>query len=151
MRGATAVLAAALAACAPAPAPRTEQAKAAPDLTVEPWYRQSTEELAEFNRQAAELLEAGRFEEASAIVGKTQPLADRLLAAVHPTLAAMEAASDHDDLYGRMLMHNQRYGWARMTFQKIVVRWKSWQPQTPATAARIKAAALAVAECDKHL
>jgi hypothetical protein len=153
MRTAVAVLAGALAACAPAPQPPPEaqQAKPAPDLTVEPWYKQSTDELAAFNRQASELLEAGRIDDASAIVSKTQPLADRLLSASHPTLAAMQAASDHDDLYGRMLLHNQRYGWARMTYQKILVRWRTWQPQTEDTAARIKAAAEAVAECDKHL
>jgi hypothetical protein len=153
MRSAMVVMAAALTACGPAPQPKAEtgQVKPAPDLTVEPWYKQSTDELADFNRQAADLLEAGRFDEASAIVARTQPLADRLLAASHPTLAAMEAASDHDDLYGRMLMHDQRWGWARMTFQKNLVRWKSWQPQTPASATRIKTAADAVAECDRHL
>jgi hypothetical protein len=38
-----------------------------------------------------------------------------------------------------------------MTYQKILVRWRTWQPQTEDTAARIKAASEAVAECDRHL
>jgi hypothetical protein len=143
--------AAALLGCS-SPPPR-DQAKdqPPPDLTVQPWYAQSTGELEAFNRRATDLLQAGRFDQASAIVTQSQALADRLLAASHPTLAAMEAASDHDDLSGRLYLHNQRYGWARMTFQKNLVRWKAWKPQTPETAARIKAASEAVAECDKHM
>jgi hypothetical protein len=139
-------------ACTQTPPPQPQaKDQPPPDLTVQPWYAQSTGELAAFNRRAADLLQAGRFDEASAIVTQSQPLADRLLAASHPTLAAMEAASDHDDLSGRLYLHNQRYGWARMTFQKNLVRWKAWKPQTPETAARIKAASDAVAECDKHM
>ncbi len=140
-------------ACAPSSPPPQPQAKEqpAPDLTVLPWYAQSTDELAAFNHRAADLLQAGQFDQASAIVTQSQPLADKLLAASRPTLAAMEAAADHDDLSGRLYIHNQRWGWARMTFQKNLIRWKAWKPQTPETAARIKAASEAVAECDKHM
>jgi hypothetical protein len=139
-------------ACAPSPPSQPQaQDQPPPDLTLQPGYAQSIEELAAFNRRAADLVQAGQFEQASAILTQSQPLADRLLAASHPTLAAMEAASDHDDLSGRLYVHNQRYGWARMTFQKNLVRWKAWKPQTPETAARIKAASDAVAECDKHM
>ena len=146
------VVAAGLLACSPSPAPQPQaKDQPPPDLTVQPWYAQSTDELAAFNRRAADLVQAGEFDQASAIVTQSQPLADRLLAASHPTLAAMRAASDHDDLSGRLYLHNQRYGWARMTFQKNLVRWKAWKPQTPETAARIKAASEAVAECDKHM
>jgi hypothetical protein len=133
------------------PPPSQAKDQPAPEPTVQPWYAQSTDELAVFNRRAADLIQAGQFDDASTIVTQSQPLADRLLAASHPTLAAMEAASDHDDLSGRLYLHNQRYGWARMTFQKNLVRWKAWKPQTPETAARIKAASEAVAECDKHM
>jgi hypothetical protein len=143
---------AALLGCSSSPPPQTQtQDQPPPDLTVQPGYAQASDELAAFNRRAADLFQAGRFEEASAIVTQSQPLADRLLAASHPTLPAMEAASDHDDLSGRLYMHNQRYGWARMTFQKNLVRWKAWKPQTPETAARIKAASDAVADCDRHM
>ncbi len=128
-------------ACAPSSPPTQPQAKdqPAPELTVLPWYAQSTDELAALNRRAADLLQAGQFDQASAIVTQSQPL------------AAMEAAADHDDLSGRLYIHNQRWGWARMTFQKNLIRWKAWKPQTPETAARIKAASEAVAECDKHM
>jgi hypothetical protein len=144
--------AAALAACSQAPPPQTQaKDQPPPDLTVQPWYAQSTDELAAFNRRAAELIQAGQFEQVSAIVAQSQPLADRLLGASHPTLAAMEAASDHDDLSARLYMHNQQWGWARMTFQKNLVRWKAWKPRTAKTEARIKAASDAVAECDKHM
>jgi hypothetical protein len=147
------IAAASMLACGPSSPPPQTQAKdqPAPDLTVLPEYAQSTDELAAFNRRAADLLQAGKFDDASAIVTQSQPLADRLLAASHPTLAAMEAAADHDDLSGRLYIHNQRWGWARMTFQKNLIRWKAWKPQTPETAARIKAASEAVAECDQHM
>jgi hypothetical protein len=141
-------------ACAPAPSPQAQPQDASQpplDPTVQPGYAQSTDELAAFNRRAADLFQAGKFEQASAVVQQSQPLVDRLLAASHPTLAAMEAASDHDDLSGRLYVHNQQYGWARMAFQKNLVRWKSWKPQTPETAARIKAASDAVAECDRRM
>jgi hypothetical protein len=143
-----------LAACSQAPPPSKQAAaqdQPPPDLTVQPWYAQSTAELAAFNRRASQLVDAGKFDDASAVVGESQPLADRLLAASHPTLEAMEAASGHDDLVARLYVHNGRYGWARMTYQKILVRWRAWKPQTPEIAARIKAASAAVAECDKHL
>jgi hypothetical protein len=50
-----------------------------------------------------------------------------------------------------MLLANHNYGWARMTFQKNVVRWKNWQPQTPESARRLKLAQAAVAECDRRM
>jgi len=145
-----AAAAAATLACGPAPQP-AQQPKPAVEQTTLPWYRQSTEELAAFNRQAEELFQDGQFQQAAAIIGQTQPLADKLLTVSRPTLEAMEATSDHDALYGRMLLHNGQIGWARMTFQKNVVRWRAWKPQTPETEARAKAAADAVADCDKRM
>jgi hypothetical protein len=66
-------------------------------------------------------------------------------------LEAAIAASDQDDLYGRMLLSNRHYGWARLLFQKILSRWKHWQPQTPETARLLKQAESAIAECDRHI
>jgi hypothetical protein len=136
------------ASCAPAPPPPH---KAAPDLTTEPWYAEATRQLAAVDREANDLFGAGRFEDVAVAIAKGQPLQERLLEAAHPTLAAMEAAADLDDLYARMLVHNGRHGWARTIFQKNVVRWKTWKPQTPDTERRWKAAVDAVAECDRLL
>ncbi len=85
------------------------------------------------------------------IVQRAQPLQARLLAAPRPTLGAMEAASDLDDLYARMLMRNRQYGWARDFFQKNAVRWKAWKPQTEDTERRRKEALAHVAECEKKM
>jgi len=141
-------IAAVLISCAPAPSP---QAKSAPDVTVEAWYGTATSQLAAAARDADAHFRAGRFDDAAASITKGQPLQARLLEAVRPTLPAMEAAADLDDVYGRMLLRNGHTGWARSTFQKNVVRWKTWKPQTPETERRWKAAVEAVAECDKQL
>ena len=87
--------------------------------------------------------------EAAAAVKKGQALEAKLLSAPEPTLAAMESSADLDDLYGRLLMRNKQYGWARQVFQKNVIRWKNWKPQTTESARRLKIAASAVAECDR--
>ena len=138
----------ALIGCTPAPKP---VAPAAPDLTREAWYRQTTEQLAAMNREAESLFHHGGFDQAAAIVTNGQPLQNRLLAVPRPTLGAMEAASDLDDLYGRMLLRNRRYGWARSLFQKNAARWKNWKPQTSESESRLQAATAAMAECDRRL
>jgi hypothetical protein len=140
-------LAALLCSCAPAPPPQTKAA----DPTTEAWYAVAAGQLAEAAREAREQFQASRFDEAAAAIKKGQPLQARLLEASRPTLAAMEAASDLDDIYGRMLLRNNHVGWARDMFQKNVIRWKTWKPQTPETERRHKAAVEAVAECDKRL
>jgi hypothetical protein len=134
--------------CAPPP---NSVDRPAPDSTTEAWYRQTEEQLTAMNREAESLLKRGRWDGAAATITQGQPLQNRLLAVPRPTLAAMEAASDLDDLYGRMLLRNGHYGWARSVFQKNAVRWKYWKPQTPETAHRLKAANSAIAECDRHL
>jgi len=126
-----------------------EQSK--PDLTAEAWYGQTTERLIALNREAEHLLKTGRFDQAAARITEGQPLLNRLISVPRVPLAAMEAASDLDDLYGRMLLRNRRYGWARVVFQKNVARWKNWKPQTPETARRLKVAIAAVADCDRRL
>ena len=103
------------------------------------------------NREAERAFQAGREDDASALILRGQPLANRLVAVSRPTLAAVEAASDLDQLYGRMLLANRNYGWARLEFQKNRARWKTWQPQTTETARRLKLAEDAIAECDRHL
>src|ERR1051326_6460103 len=90
-------------ACAPTPPPKpVEQPKA--DPTAEGWYAPAVEQLVSMARDAADLLKRGRKEEAGKIITAGQPLISRVLSAPRPTLAAMEAASDLDELYGRMLM-----------------------------------------------
>lgn len=122
-----------------------------PDPTIEDWYRQTTEQLAVMNREAKNLFSSGKSDPAADIIERGQPLEIRLLAVPRPTLAAMEAASDLDDLYGQLLLQNRHYLWARNMFQKNVVRWKTWKPQTPETERRWRLAVSAVAECDRHL
>ena len=129
--------------------PRAERAR--PDPTRDAAYAEAVTQLAALNHEAEELLKRGRADEAAAAITRGLPLQARLLAAPRPTLAAMEAASDLDELYGRMLLSNHHHGWARMLFQKNVARWKTWTPQTPATERRFRKAQAWVAECDRRL
>ena len=140
-----AILAAALlTGCAPAPAPQR-------DATKEAWYGEATQQLAAMNREAESFFESGRSDQAAAMIEKGQPLMSRLLSVPRPTLEATEAASDLDHLYGRMLLANRHYGWARLLFQKNLARWRHWQPQTPESARRLQQAESAIAECDRHI
>jgi hypothetical protein len=140
------VAASLLVACSPAPT-RPE----APNPAAEPWYEQTTGQLAALNHEAETLFRRRKSDEAAAIIAKAQPLAARLLSAPRPTLAAMEAVSDLDDLYGRMLLANRHYGWARLLFQKNVARWRNWQPETEETVRLRKLAEARAAECDRRL
>ena len=139
-----------LAGCAPVPAP-APQSKAAVDPVTEAWYGVATTELTAANREAEGLLRQGKDDQAAAAITKGQALAGRLLAAPRPTLAAMEAASDLDQLYARMLLTNRNYGWARLTYQKNASRWKNWRPQTEETARRLKLAQDGIVECDRRI
>lgn len=149
LRPTPALLAAAiLSACASAPPPVAEASK---DQTKEPWYAQTVARLAAQNREAARLWESGKANDAAALVQSGETLASRLLAVPRPTLAAMQDASDIDDLYGRMLFSNRNYGWARLFFQKNAARWKNWKPRTADTAARLKQAQDAIDRCDRKI
>ncbi len=150
MRWLVTLLAVLLAGCTPAPAP-APVAKMTADPVTEEWYAPATAELAAMNRQAEGLLREGKSDQAAALITKGQALAGRLLAAPRPTLAAMEAASDLDQLYAGMLLGNRNYGWARLAFQKNVSRWKNWRPQTQETARRLKLARDGIAECDRRI
>jgi hypothetical protein len=142
------VAAALLAGCAP-PAPAEKAAKA--DPTAEAWYAPGVERLANLDRTAEQLVQAGRPQEAAAIITSAVPLQTRLLSAPRPTLEAMQAIADLDHIYGRMLVSNGYYGEARLLFQKNVTRWKTWKPQTPDTEKRLKEANADIAECDRHM
>lgn len=137
-----------LSACAPSPPPAAPVQR---DPTTEPWYGQTVDELTSMNRQANEFFKKGKSDEAAALIEKGEPMSARLLSVSQPTLAATEAASDLDQLYGEMLLSNKNYGWARLLFQKNVARWKHWMPQTPETAGRLKQAESAIAECDRRI
>jgi len=133
-----------LSACAPTPPPTVHK-----DETLEPWYNQTVQQLAAQNQKAATLWKNGKPDAAAALIQSGEPIATRLLSVTNPTLAAMQDASDLDDLYGQMLLSNRNYGWARLFFQKNQARWKTWRPQTPDTAARLKVAQDNIAECDR--
>jgi hypothetical protein len=149
VRFAALIAGAILAGCAPAPAPK--QPSQVIDATQEAWYGKAVAQLAAMNRQAQSLLARGKADEAASIITAGEPWATRLLSVPRPTLEAMEAASDRDDLYGHMLLANHNYGWARILFQKNRARWKNWRPQTDETARRLKLTEAAIAECDRRM
>jgi hypothetical protein len=140
-----AILAAALlTGCASAPPPSGDAGEPA-------WYGQTLGQLAELNRSAERFFEDGKSDEAAAAIEKGEPLVSRLLNVPKPSLAAVEAASDLDDLYGRMLLSNRHYAWAITLFEKNRSRWKNWTPQTPETERRLKQAETEIAECDRRM
>ncbi len=103
------------------------------------------------DREAEALLKAGKRDQAGAVIQQAEPLMSRILAVPRPTLAATEAASDLDDLYGRMLLANRHYGWARLEFQKNFARWKRWEPRTADSERRLAQAEKAIAACDRGM
>lgn len=133
-----------LTACGPSPGPP-------PDVTKEAWYRQAVGQLAAAAHTADEAFAKGKPDDAAALIEKAEPLESQVLAVPRPTLAAMEAASDLDDLYGRMLLSNGHYEWAMFLFQKCSARWKYWQPHTASTARRLKLAEDEIAECNRRM
>ena len=142
------LLALLLSACGPAPPPA---AKSAGDPTQEAWYGQAVRDLARMSRDAETQLKNGKPDKAAELITAGEPIVNRVISVPQPTLAAMEAASDLDQLYGQMLLSNGNYGWARLMFQKNHARWKNWQPQTPETARRLQLSNDAIAECDRKM
>jgi hypothetical protein len=132
--------------CGSAPVASTDS-----DATRQAWYGETTQQLAVIARDASSAFEQHKPDEAAALIQKGQPLMQRLLDVRQPTLGAVEAASDLDDLYGRMLLSNRHYEWAEFLFQKNRSRWKNWNPQTPETARRQKQAEAGIEECDRHI
>ena len=119
--------------------------------TESPAYALTIQQLNDLNGKASDLLRRGDSTQAAALVKDGQPLARELLRARKPTLAAMQAVSDHDHLYGTLLLGNRHYIWARQFFQTNVTRWKNWQPATEDTVRRLGEAKAAVARCDQLL
>lgn len=126
------------------------QPPAPADETKAAWYSKTVQQVVAINREALADFEGGKPDDASKLILEAKPLADRLLNVRHPSLAAEEASSDLEHLYGRMLFSNRHYAWARLQFQKNLSRWKHWTPQTPDTLRRLKEAEAAIAECDRH-
>jgi len=135
--------------CAAPPPPPAQ--KAAVDPVTESWYAPAITELAGLNRKAASLLQGGKPDDAAARITKGQAISARLLSAARPPLEAMEAAADNENLYAGMLLANKNFGWARLSYQKNVSRWKNWRPQTEETARRLKQAQDGIAEVDKRM
>jgi hypothetical protein len=137
-----AIMAAAfLTGCASAPPPSSD--------TKPAWYQKTVDQLAEMNRSAEAFFKDGKPDQAAALIEKGEPIVSRLLSVPKPSLAAVEAASDLDDLYGRMLLSNRHYGWAITMFEKNRARWRHWTPQTPESARRLKLAETEIADCDR--
>lgn len=138
-----------LSACAPTSKPTTEAAKVDPTGEVE--YAEATQKLGKLAIDANAHYKAGRREEAGKLVTEGQPLIRQVLQPSHPTLEAMQAVSDLDQLYGEMLLENRHYGFARELLQKNVARWKHWKPETEDTRRRLKEATDAIARCDRAM
>ena len=122
-----------------------------PDPTTEAWYGESVERLVNLNKDAEQAFAAGDQDKAAAAVMSGQALEKKLLSPLRPTLAATEAVSDLDRLYGRMLLKNRHYGWARMMFQRNLARWKYWRPESAESGRRLQQAKDDIAECDRYL
>jgi hypothetical protein len=122
-----------------------------PDPTKAPEYAEAVDRLAALDRQAEAAFKAGRTQEAASDITQGQPYQSFLLSAPRPTLPAMEAASDLDDIYARMMLAGHRDGWARMFYQKNAARWRTWKPESPESAARLRQAEAGLAECDRRL
>ena len=121
------------------------------DPTSEVWYATATQELTDLDRKAEQLYTSGKTDAASALIEHGEIVASRLLTVSRPTLAATEAASDLDQLYGRMLFGNRHYGWARLQFQKNLARWKRWRPESPDTVKRLHQAQAFIDDCDRKI
>jgi hypothetical protein len=114
-------------------------------------YKEDVAQLVALNREAEANYKAGKADLAAKLMEQEKPLVARVLSPPKPSLAAMEAASDLDQLYGTMLLNNRHYGWARVMFQGNLARWKHWRPITEESTRRLKQAEAGIAECDKHL
>lgn len=135
-------------ACSPAPAP-VRQAKK--DATEEAWYPKTVDDLNALDRKAEAAFHSGDQDKAAAFIQQGKQMQQRLLEARQPTLPAMEAVADLDELYGDMLFTNRNYGWARMFYQKNLARWKHFPEQNDETARRVKLADDGIAACDKKI
>jgi hypothetical protein len=121
------------------------------DPTADRSYGQAVQELADLNHSARESFAKGDADLAARMIQSGEPLSKRVMSVPRPTLAATEAASDLDQLYGDMLLSNRNYGWARLMYQKNLSRWKYWKPETEATIKLRKQAEDSIAACDRGI
>jgi hypothetical protein len=133
--------------CASAPGPSGKSA----DPTTQRWYADTLKDVTTLVSGARQAIHDGHPDAASALIERGEPLSARLLSVPHATLAATEAASDLDELYGQMLFSNRNYGWARLMFQKNLSRWKYWKPPSEETQRRFKQASDEIAQCDTKI
>ena len=136
-----------LAACG-APAP---QKKAPVEPSKESWYQPAIEELRSVNAAIARFADAGEYDKAARAIIHGQELEAKLLSSSHPPLEAAIAVSDLEDIYGRMMLAQKKYGWARLVFQKNLARWKYWRPITDDSQARMERARQQIIECDRGI
>jgi len=115
----------------------------------DPAYRDAVAKLTSMDREAEKLFAQGKGDAAADLITQGEVIASKILGVPHPSVEAAEAAADLDQLYGRMLLSNRHFGWARLLFQKNLARWKHWEPQTPETERRLRLAQDAIAECDR--
>ncbi len=132
-------------------APPAQSTQPRADPVLQPAYLQAAARLQALNREARAHFAAGRTKEAARLVNDGQPLSKQLLAASRPSLLAMEAVSDRDQLYADMLLANRHYGHARQMYQRNVARWKHWRPQTASTRQRLGDAEAAIIRCDQAI
>ena len=131
--------------------PSTSENQAKFDPTKEPRYAETVERLSAIVRDAEAAFKDGKADQAADLIQKGQTWTTELLSAAHPTLPAIKAVSDLDDLYARMLVSNRHYGAARMLYQKNLARWKAWPEQNDDTARLRKQAEAGIAECDRKM
>lgn len=121
------------------------------DPAHEPRYTAAAAELRRLHTDAAALYRQGRREAAGKRILEAQPFSAELLAVPRPTLEAMMAVSDLDDLYARILFENRQYGWARLLFQKNAARWRTWAPRSEETEQLRRSAEAGIAACDRKI
>jgi hypothetical protein len=132
--------------CGEPPAPQAEH-----DETTDQWYIDDVKQMVDATQKGEAFFRDGKQDEASSLILQAETASDQVLAVPRPTLAAMQAASDLDSLYGRMLLANRHYGWARFLFQKNVARWRTWKPESDDTKRRLTEAQAQIDECDKAM
>ena len=107
--------------------------------------------LEKLRAEAEALQQRGDGDAAAKRIELAQQISAWVLRDPRPTLDAMKAVAAIDDLYGRSLLRNRHYGWARLFFQKNVARWRTWPAPTEETERLRREAEAAIAECDRLL
>jgi hypothetical protein len=114
-------------------------------------YRKALSDLQRLNAEAAEFRKAKNLNAASDRITEGIVPAKILLAVREPSLAALEAVSDHDQMWAEMLMENRHFGHARQMWATEVARWKNYPNPAPSIQARLARAQKGIADCDRQL